>query len=227
MSLKNKIKALEWDSNFFNIKVGRIVVKDNKIDLSKLSGFDLIYVHSKEILKNHTTSLYDKKVTFKKEISKTNRSPKNSEVIEYSGVLTNELKNLAIASGEFSRFKLDPKLSDYFEKLYTLWITNSLKGNLADHILVFKKENKIVGFLSLKKNTSFYQIGLIATSTKHQGLGIGSSLLQKAEEIALSENIHEIKVVTQLENEIACNFYRKNNYKIDTLEYIYHYWSKQ
>lgn len=227
MSLKNKIKALEWDSNFFNIKVGRIVVKDNKIDLSKLSGFDLIYVHSKEILKNHATSLYDKKVTFKKEISKTNRSPKNSEVIEYSGVLTNELKNLAIASGEFSRFKLDPKLSDYFEKLYTLWITNSLKGNLADHILVFKKENKIVGFLSLKKNTSFYQIGLIATSTKHQGLGIGSSLLQKAEEIALSENIHEIKVVTQLENEIACNFYRKNNYKIDTLEYIYHYWSKQ
>ncbi|SHJ58055.1 GNAT family N-acetyltransferase [Aquimarina spongiae] len=226
MPLKNEIETLNWDSEFFGIRVGKMIAKNNQIDLSKLSDFDLTYIYSREILRNPTLPLYDQKVTFKKKVSTANELSKKPEVIAYSGVLTNELKNLAIASGKYSRFKLDPKLSDYFEKLYILWITNSLKGNLADHILVFMKENKIIGFLSLKKNKSFYQIGLIATSPKHQGLGIGSALLQKAEEIALLENIHEIKVVTQLENEIACNFYKKNSYEIDTLEYIYHYWSE-
>ncbi|MDH7445052.1 GNAT family N-acetyltransferase [Aquimarina sp. 2201CG14-23] len=219
-----EIEFLEWDSNFFNIRVGRVYSSLKKIDLTKVSNFDLIYIHSTVLLENSTIPLYDKKVTFEKNITLTEKALDNSYVVKYDGGLTKELKDLAIASGTYSRFKLDSKLSNRFEEFFTLWIKNSLHGKLADFVYVYIKDNKIIGFISLKKNDSYYQIGLIATSALHRGLGIGSALLQKAEEVAKSEKISKIIVVTQLDNNIACNFYKKNGYQIKSTEYIYHHW---
>ncbi|WP_299442085.1 GNAT family N-acetyltransferase [uncultured Aquimarina sp.] len=224
--LDKNIEVLEWDSNFFDVRVGRLYSDEKKVDLTKISNFDLIYIHSQTLLENSKIPLYDKKVTFEKKIASEAKARETSQVEEYKGELNEELINLSIASGTYSRFKLDPRLSNHFEKFFTLWIKNSLNGKLADYVFVYKKENKIVGFISLKKNDSFYQIGLIATSPLHRGLGIGSALLQKVEEIAKSEKNSKIIVVTQLDNETACNFYKKNGYQIKSKEYIYHYWRK-
>ncbi|AXT50977.1 GNAT family N-acetyltransferase [Aquimarina sp. BL5] len=224
--LNKEIEFLEWDSNFFNIRVGRVYSDLKKIDLTKVSDFDLIYIHSKILLENTSLHLYDKKVTFEKNITSIKKNLETSSITKYDKELTKELTDLAIASGTYSRFKLDPNLSHRFEDFFTLWIKNSLNGKLADFVYVYKKENKVIGFISLKKNDSYYQIGLIATSSLHRGLGIGSILLQKAEEIAKSEKISRIIVVTQLDNQIACNFYKKNGYQIKSTEYIYHHWFK-
>jgi len=218
------IELLEWDSNFFNINIGRVYSGTKKIDLTKVSDLDLIYVHSQVLLEKSNIPLYDKKVTFEKNISLTSKKNDYSSVVKYDGKLTPELIDLSIASGTYSRFKLDPKLSNRFEEFFTLWIRNSLNGKLADSVYTYLEENKIIGFISLKKKDSFYQIGLIATSHLHRGLGIGTALLQKAEEIAKSEKITKIIVVTQLDNKIACNFYKKNGYQIKSTEYIYHHW---
>lgn len=51
-----------------------------------------------------------------------------------------ELLSLALNSGEFSRFKLDPLFSaELFEKLYTRWITRSVRKEIAWQVLVAKE----------------------------------------------------------------------------------------
>ena len=217
-----KITRLDWDSNFFGIEVGSIANSNDELKITKNSNFDLIYIHSNEPLKNTSIPLYDKKVTFRKIVSKKTYQ-KTKLIKKYSGKLTSALLDLTIASGIYSRFKLDPKLYPYFKKLYTLWIENSLNGQLAEHVFVSEKEDQIIGFLTLKKKDIYHQIGLIATSSEHRGMGIGSSLLEKAEETVLSEEGTEIRVVTQLDNITACKFYKKNGYKVHSVEYIYHW----
>lgn len=224
MNQKNEVETLQWDSDFFGIKVGRYYNDQRSIDSVNTHEHDLVYIYSKKILDNNIP-LYDKKITFEKEIHPTIDDSTKSDVIPYNGKLNKDLIQLAIASGQYSRFKLDPKLSNRFEELFTLWIANSVNGKIADFVLVYKKEGKIIGFITLKKSSSHFQIGLIAISSENRGLGIGSQLMKKAEQIAKSEKIYKIRVVTQLDNKIACNFYQKNGYQIINKEYIYHYWS--
>ncbi|WP_103867186.1 GNAT family N-acetyltransferase [Aquimarina sp. I32.4] len=220
---KKEIILLDWDSNFFGMKVGKLHLYNEELPSIKITDFDLVYIHSSKLLKNTHIPCYDKKVTFKKLISAKRKNITNQHIITYNGKLTKELLNLSLASGAFSRFKLDPRLSSYFKELYTLWIQNSLNGQLADHVFIYKKENEIIGFITLKKKENYFQIGLIATSHNHRGIGIGSSLLNKVENTVLSEGYNEIRVVSQLDNSTACKFYQKNNYIVDEIEYIHHH----
>ncbi|MDY8138640.1 GNAT family N-acetyltransferase [Aquimarina sp. 2201CG5-10] len=224
ISSRSPIKRLSWDSNFFGIEVGQILLKDEKLDVLKKNNFDLIYVHSDKPLKDFSIHCYDKKVTFKKVLPAQTNIKKLNSVKTYQRELTPSLLNLALISGKYSRFKSDPKLSPYFEELYKLWILNSLSGVLADYVFIYEKENEIIGFVTLKKKEKYYQIGLIATSTQHRGLGIGFALLQKVDETIILEGGGELKVITQIDNDTACQFYKKNNFQIDHLEYIYHLW---
>ncbi|WP_298548063.1 GNAT family N-acetyltransferase [uncultured Aquimarina sp.] len=220
------VKRLNWDSNFFKIEVGQIHLKNQKISSIDEKDFDLIYIHSNTLIEDKESICYDKKITFSKVVSAHQKKITHSLIKKHTGLLKNSLLKLALDSGEYSRFKTDPKLSPYFIRLYTLWIQNSLNGSIADHVFIYEKDNEILGFVTLRKKDGFHQIGLIATSSSHRGLGIGSLLLQKVDNVVLSEGGSEVRVVTQLDNQLACNFYKKNDYKEYNKEYIYHLWSK-
>ena len=59
-------------------------------------------------------------------------------VVEYAEAKASpELVELAIASGEYSRFRLDPRLNDErFVAMYRHWIDRSVARELADAVLV-------------------------------------------------------------------------------------------
>lgn len=222
-----KITPLEWDSDFFGLRIARLGVSEdfdeNFLGETLKKEFDLLYIHSPKKLLNFPILPIDEKITFSKKAEGNNL--KNSENIKlYEGECNDELIQLAIQSGEFSRFYLDTKLSGKFEKLYSLWMINSVKGVLADFIYVYQEGETILGFVTIRKYDDKLQIGLIATDFKSRGKGIGTKLLQKVEEVAVECQINEIVVVTQGANVNACNFYKKNNFSVCEKEYIYHFW---
>lgn len=215
------VKRLDWDSRFFEREIGLYNVLNQKDNFNCPPEFDLVYLFSdKELFYNGLPKCIDKKIIFIKETVTEIVNESNVEL--YDGALNQELIELSIQSGVYSRFRLDKKLSSYFELLYTLWIKNSIESDFADYILVYKLENKIIGFLTLKEKEDYFQIGLISVSEKHRGKGIGTALLKKVDMIVGVNK--EVRVVTQLDNQSACNLYSKNGYSQSSLTYIYHLW---
>lgn len=227
-----KIALLDWDSQFFGLKVGKTeseFLEPNKIPELKLQmnekGIDLLYLFLGSPIvqgKEENLMLLDRKVTFTKNVS--NLELLNSEVTEYADSLTDDLINLAIQSGHESRFKKDLRLLHKFESLYQNWLKKSLTGELADKVFVYKdlNSNRIVGFITASCKNRIGKIGLIAVNENHRGKGIGTMLLQKAEDWFREQEATRIEVVTQSDNKSACGLYEKNNYHIKSTVYIYH-----
>ena len=232
-----KLESLNWDSEFFEIKVGRIVFNNSESDLKKLldeakkQNYQLLYVFtdkntmlSSEILNQWNGKLVDRKVVYKKEVS-TNIK-KDKFVFPYDDTSVNDdLLGLAYLSGQYSRFRLDknfPKGS--FERMYKEWLVKSVNGELADEVFVAKEADRIVGFVTLKVNNNNGNIGLIAIGENAQGKGLGTQLINVCENYLNKCSVETLTVPTQLDNLQACKFYKKYGFEEDSVINIYHFW---
>lgn len=223
-----EIKKLDWDSDFFNIKVGEIINPDTNSIVLK-DDFDLIYVVSDEDLQFKVEGFEDTfsetKVIFCKTLE--NKIQKSDVIFKFDEVDINreQLYILAYESGKNSRFLLDKKFDESnFKKLYQAWIDNSINKKFADDILVYFEEDQIKGFVTYKVKSDSASVGLIAVDTNYQGKGIGAKLLKYLENILIQKEIEKIIIPTQLSNIQACNFYNKQGYSIKNKTYIKHYW---
>lgn len=219
------IKKLIWDSNFFNFEIGEITENSN---LENANDFNLLVLkQSKEsnvIIDNFENSFQETKIIFRKKID-TIIDTIDVEDTDFESLTPNRLYDLAYESGKNSRFLLDKNFREnQFKELYQKWIDNSLNKQFADKIFYTKKENKITGFVSVKKQDNFATIGLIAVDSKQQGQGIGRILIQKVEQYCTNNHIYELRIPTQKENQQACHFYTKNGYTILEETIIKHYW---
>lgn len=240
-----KIEYLQWDSNFFGLKIGKLDLSssvsfcdvEKEIQIGKKEEYDLLYL----FYSDHETdfsfqnflgqkgNLVDEKVTYEKKLNKETAYLKDSDnITNYIGrSLTSDLQELALLSGQYSRFLLDknfPKKS--FEKLYTEWIYKSLMGEIADKVYVYEKNNMPIGFVTLKieKKTKHSQIGLIAVSSREQGLGVGKKLITKCVNYSNKVGCDKIVVPTQQANKGACQFYERNKFLVKNTTNIYHLW---
>ncbi len=107
------IKKLDWDSDFFQIKVGEFILNNNKNEIGKID-FDLIYVKSDSEFQLDITGFEKTFTEIKTIFSKSNSffNQSNQEIKRISDVKynINELYDLAFESGKYSRFKLDKNL---------------------------------------------------------------------------------------------------------------------
>ncbi len=229
------IQFLEWDSEFFGLKIGKYNISEPSIvdlkrmlDAKKQHEYELLYIFMDnppsqdctDWLQSNGGHLVDEKVIYEKAIH--NVSLPNLDVTEYSGSLTQELIDLAIASGHSSRFKTDKKLNPKFEAFYTLWMQKSVSGELADKIFVYKENSDVKGFVSIKIKNGIGQIGLIAVDESMRGKGIGKSLIAACDKWLFDNKITRHQVVTQMQNNGACALYEKCGFSISEVQTIYH-----
>lgn len=229
-----KPQLLTWDTDFFGIKIYKIEVSRysaHDIEKSVQAVFDssteLIYliipddIDQKVIFQN---SLVDQKVIYEKKLK--NLTPLDPHIIEYSGGnVPQKLYDIALESGIYSRFKLDSKFpAGSYEKLYRKWIEKSVSGEIADKVFVYKENEDILGLISLKIKSYHGEIGLLAADNSSQGKGIGSKMISESENYLISRNIYAMEVATQLKNDPACRFYKKNGYSIKNIFNYYHIW---
>ena len=228
--MKSLINKLNWDSNFFNLKVGEIII-DKDFEINSDLDFDLIVVKQKQDYKvsilAYQEVFKEVKVTFSKIVSQNNLISEPSVFdADMETVNEKDLFPLAYESGKHSRFLLDKtfKVED-FKKLYEQWVINSLNKKFADKVFYLKKNETICGFITLKKHDSqIASIGLVAIAENMQGIGLGSTLLQIAENYCFNQNIKELRIPTQKTNLQACKFYSKMGYEIIENLTIKHFW---
>ena len=226
-----KIKEQNWDTNNFNFKVGLVQIEniddfsiENLKKQAQDNAYRLIYLQTPIKLKEVNNLFYDEKLVYSK-IKNINHSNLYKEISSYKdSYINDELYELSLISGEFSRFKLDPLFPhDKFTLLYSKWIENSVNSDYATDVLVYKINDEITGILTYKNEKTTSKIGIIAVKPNYQNYGIGSKLIKHYQSI-LENNIEELEVITQGINLTARAFYEKNQYKIKSRTYIYHIW---
>lgn len=223
------IDFLKWDSDNFGFRTGRLVLDatlscDAICELISKSDFKLVYVVSKYKLDTNAF-FYDDKLLFRKK--RTLFQPiKNTEIRSIKGLLlSKQIIGLSIDSGKYSRYNLDERFpTDLFKMLYTKWIENSVNSDYATDVLAFYFQDIPVGLLTYRINGNNANIGIISVNPYNRGLGVGSQLISYFES-NLPEYVKTIEVITQGSNRIACGFYKKNGYLLDTENYIYHFWN--
>jgi len=233
-----ELKMLDWDSTFFEKKIFSVQLNnDDDIDeiefhLQKENA-DLAYVFisissgiAKKFADNSNIVLYDHKVTYKMNLSgKDFQISENIEEIDTVPDL--DFIKLAISSGVYSRFALDPSLNHKFEEMYALWLRNSLNKKLADKVFLTKSNDFITSFITCKIKNESGKIGLIATHADHRGKSLGRNLINQVHNWYTQNNIHVSEVVTQKANSIACAFYENNGFQISNEELVYHWHIKK
>jgi dTDP-4-amino-4,6-dideoxy-D-galactose acyltransferase len=233
-------KHLDWDSNFFGFKIGRIIFDNfdetnvqSLLDEKKTENYQLIYIFTKSTLTNvdfllkNKGKLVDQKITFRfEEISNSQSESKHPAISTYKNEkLDKDLLELALQSGHFSRFFLDNNFKKgAFEKMYTLWIENSINKKIADDIIIFQENKQISGMVTVKYAEKVATIGLIAVHLNERSKNIGTHLLNELKHQIQAKNIQFIDVATQKDNEQACRFYEKNNFFALKTDFIYHFW---
>lgn len=226
---------LDWDSSFFGYDVYKIegfTNNDFKIDELfknlKTKGAKLIYWFTKQPINfqsHHRALLADIKVDY----SRTS-SPGivDNQITSYSGAEPLvQLLNLAIASGEYSRFKTDPRFKyTEFERLYHEWVINSISKEMADDVLIFQGDTKVEGFVTYTfiAEKKMSRIGLIAVDESSRGKSIGKKLVDAVLFKTSAKGFNCVNVFTQKANSSACLFYEKCGFRVAEETFIYHIW---
>ena len=234
----NILNYLNWDSQFFGYSVAKIILDNdacNSLDelLSRLKSEKIrltyFFVPISEnrinkLISDKGAILVDQKTTYFKKTEK--QEGYLNHIIEFQGAEINDkLIELGLQAGLFSRFRLDVNFSQKdYERLYIEWLTKSINKELALKTFIALDDSVITGITTLGVKEGVAEIGLVAVDRNFRGNGIASDLIHMAENDAYLMGFREIKVVTQLQNKIACKLYEKCNFSIESIVNVYHYW---
>lgn len=237
-------RPLPWDTNFLGVKVGTLHVSPAgaAADLQaalcghEARAFDLlVIVHAGDsarlgpVLEDAGAQLVDTKLDYRAPVQSPGALAPNIERIGDSAAVADRaaLEALALESGRFSRFRLDPRIGEArWEEFYRLWVRNSLAGEIADSVFVWRRDGAITGFVTVRREASDQaRIGLIGVDAAERGAGVGTRLVAAAHDWAAGEKLKDLWVATQRANRGACQFYESRGFTLTSETDIYHLWT--
>src|SRR5690606_12006700 len=186
----------------------------------------------------------DEKITLKKELQPSligdqgRRRPAEKDspwgtifdldAMEFMATSIKDLKkafvDLALISGEYSRFKTDERLNNQeFERLYQFWAHKALVED--DKGFVFVKEGEVRGMITLTiSQNGTYKISLLAVHPDSRNQGIGRALLSKALTTGMDSGSRTLWVTTQRANTAAMRLYQNAGFEVMDSCNVYHWW---
>lgn len=250
--IEESVIPLPWDSEHFEILIGRISppeLTDQELEkvlsYTKRKGFDLVYWATRPecnlpatILTEFSGMLVSRKVTFQRNFMSVPISDfvgtlsRTFQIVEYTqSPATEQLLSLAVQSGIYSRFNVDPCIpKEKFESLFHIWMNRSVVHDLADVVFVAVHPSSIhqyLGVITASVEHGIGKIGLISVLPPYQGQGVGSLLMNAVHQWMHCHDINETVVVTQQANLAACNLYTRLGYQLESLQNFYHFWVQQ
>lgn len=233
-----------WDTQHFGYPVASISNPELTSDamerlllVAQKQGYQLVYWSSRQEQDPRTLYLHafqgtliDRKTTFSKTLQPS-LIPINDGNLQFQewhpAKHSAELIQLGVAAGRWSRFAIDSRIShDKFLSLYEIWMRRSIARELSDMVLVVNEPGSEVplGMVTILMDGDVGQIGLIAVSEQQRGRGLGRQLVAAADRWMFDHGAKTAEVVTQLQNVAACRLYEHSGYKIEKIEYLYHFW---
>lgn len=233
-------QALPWDSKLMGFATARLTLEDasateisQRLAECRAAGLRLVYVfvppvqaEANEAMRAAGAWLADRKVTFTMPLTPTDAQLPADPAIELTSEFTPHLEALAWQSGEYSRFRLDPRLpATVFQRLYTRWLRNSLNGRIAQGVLVFQGEDgPPLGLITLSESNGKVAISLVAVDAAARGQRVGQRLVTEARRRASTLGHTSLQVVTQGANAAACRFYEHCGFQLVQEVNVYHLW---
>ncbi|MFM2322816.1 MAG: putative gnat family acetyltransferase [Pseudomonadota bacterium] len=236
----NNTQLLDWDSDILGISVAKILNPSlneeklrNCLQGLKKKGVKLVYwaIDSTDNTAKQAALacegfLADEKISYFLDLRKLTLPLPYSEVEIYQAEIANpELEAIALEIAQLSRFSKDPKLTTaQANKLYKAWINNACKKIAAKIVFVIKKQNTIIGMLSIDEKHGRGDLTLLGVSPNHQGQGLGKRLVYAALDWCIAQNYSFSQVVTHKTNLKARRLYETCGFIPEKTEYFYHFW---
>jgi dTDP-4-amino-4,6-dideoxy-D-galactose acyltransferase len=238
---------LSWDSEHFGFPVARLAkVSDDRLAgellrQARRENIRLVYWQldadnevSTDLLAEFGGRLVDRKVTYHSSFVRPTGTAclpvrPGISIREYTTARAacSQLRSLAIAAGEYSRFCRDPAFPrDKFISMYTTWIDRSVQRQAADTVLVAQSEStrELLGMITPAIQGGTGIIGLLSVAAAARGQKIGSALIAAAHAWLGERELEQCRVVTQQENVPACRLYESCGYTCQEVVQVYHFW---
>jgi dTDP-4-amino-4,6-dideoxy-D-galactose acyltransferase len=243
-----QLARLAWECEHFGFPVARLEGRGladsalwSALAAARREGLHLVVLTTEpgrelpaELLTEYCGGLMDRKATFARSLltvpadEPSGENPAE-EIIEYhESNVSPSLLNLAISSGVYSRFRIDPCFPQaVFAEMYRMWIERSVRHEIADVVLVACDAacpGGLSGFVTIGRDHDVAKIGLIAVADQARGRGVGRRLMTAAHCWMRDHGAESAQVVTQLANDPACGLYRRCGYRLLAIEHYYHLW---
>ena len=233
------LERLPWDSEFFGVEVGRIVLPcdwtGHALELEALvrgSSMDLIYVLITEflsarkeiqrVLVDLSGVLYDNRTVFRKRYVKPAVQAPRVPITAATQISV-PLESLAYISGTYSRFAQDPRLVPFFRPMYRRWLEKELANG---KVFVWPDAVAPLGMATVGVQDGRGKIGLVAVAEEARGRGIALGLMAAVDDWLRSQGIGECEVVTQGRNLPAQALYRKAGFSCCGQSQVWHVWKE-
>ncbi len=234
---------LEWDSNFFDKRIGRVTSERlSQLEMHQVMAWayqetiDCLYYSIAPddadaicIAEKNGFNFVDIRLTLDRKITaEPVVLPISGDYIIRSCEDSDVPALRAIARGIYadSRFFHDRNFPrDLCKELYAIWIEKSCHG-YADKVIVASKDGEPMGYITchLATETAPAKIGLFGIAENAQGQGIGSQLLGQSLHWFWEQQISYVTVVTQGRNIAAQRLYQKQGFLTNSVLLWYHRW---
>jgi dTDP-4-amino-4,6-dideoxy-D-galactose acyltransferase len=225
-----------WDTDYFGFKVAEITgsysfsemmhllkfLKEHNYKLTywKIDSADSQSIHTAQ---KHAIYKADERLIFLCNTAAIGYNKVSTE--KYSGAANEQLIDLAIKSGTYSRFNTDKNFPvGLFENMYTIWIKKAASKQMAKEIFVARDKEKLKGMITVNSENTTAEIGLIAVHEDYRKTGIGKELVHTAQQWAKDNGYSTLQVITQQANVPACKLYTACGFTVLNTEIIYHIW---
>jgi len=236
------IKLLEWDTDFFGCKIGKLIIHDEmEFDPSLFKQqaadekYEVVYVFKLQNMLSwdkiiHTgLELVDNQVVLSKKFNQADYLQFEYDFrTELSASEKSYCYKIAEEISKVSRFYKENKFGiDKTKMLYRTWIDNAINQSFSDGLFLIKENNKVAG-IHLIKTDEINRIGhciLIGVDQDKKGKKIGERLWNQSFGYwANDKSIDGCRVPVSMQNQASLNFHLKMGFnKIETIQFIYHY----
>lgn len=242
MRKDSPLQLLPWDTAFLGFGTGRLTAPNlPETELQALlhearrRGWRLLYwsvgphdTGSLASARQAGAFLAEEKVVYQASAPFAGPAEEPVAGLEPLTQLTPDIIRLAQQSGEFSRFRLDPRFAaGVFEALYTQWITNAVAGQHGQRVFGYVPQpgQPPAGLVTLEHSAAGAFIGLLAVQQAARGRGIGRQLLARCgRELLAHAPVPVLTVATQAANTAACAFYERCGFVEVGRSYTFHCW---
>ncbi len=238
------LTELSWDTANFGFPVSRIEayhLDDDELRAAlraaRMFEQKLVYVFASAdrelppaLLRDFGGRLVDRKANFELDLAHAPELPDDPafEILTFGESKPDaSLIELALASGTYSRFRVDPQFpSDKFEAMMRTWIARLTAGQLADAVLVARLpgKSKNLAFNAPLLTDGVGRSTLVAVAEEVRGRGLGTQIMAAVHRWLIRRGASRAVVCTQLDNVPACRLYQKAGYQLANVENVFHFW---
>lgn len=232
----SRVELLTWDSSFWGVEAARIWAGSTMELMRALDECRTLGVRWASLLAPVTNTtlvdsavragfqIVDIRITMSLTIDCQHDEPSMPPLVEASEL--QQAQALVVGAFETSRFSVDTHLdSERCNEFYRTWVSNSFSGELADAIVVSRRQGTLDAFVTVRRQPDgTASLPLVAVRRDRRGLGIGARLVRDTVTWLGAEGPTTVSVTTQLANVAAIRLYESLGFSIRESGVWLHRW---